>query len=287
MGLPIKGNWAANHADANNFAGALKWGTGNNPVHSLQIEGPPLRTTGRIPGPEEAHFSAEQVPVDLTDSPFLGYTMEDMVSSGVYEPGYPPVWDEEHPRDNVGSMPAWGTTIPAGGTQFRTLKEGADMHENLVISFPTETVSEGWDNKLTGDINDAEVSSPSQYERQTSMQQVDPPEGRNNSSAQARGTDDARDNIRTRLVGVKVKPWSDSGARREDMFPYQQDLIVRPFHFRTAATDNPDKMAPNAMYVIDPVQRDVPADPYLGPPENAVVATDPYGYVSEDAIPYA
>jgi hypothetical protein len=141
-------------------------------------------------------------------------------------------------------------------------------------------VSEGWRNKTTGQVNDAEVSDPSQYERQTSMQQVNPPAGRNNDHAVARRTDDPRYSILTRLTGMKLKPWSQ-GERNQDMFPFQQDTIVRPFWYRTAGTDDPAKLAPNAMVVTDPLQRNVPADPDLGPSVQDF-ATDNYGYTQED-----
>lgn len=286
MGEPITGLWAANNADAPQFAGALKWGTGNNPIHSIQTEGPPLRSTGRVPGPEEAEFNVSDFPSEFLSEDLFGYSMEDMKVQN-YLPGYPPPWGDETEviRGQVNTeLPSWGPTLPSGGTAFRTIKEGANMHRHTVIGYPTETVTEGWDNKLTGEVNDAEVSSQTQYERQTSMQQVNPPEGRNNSAAMERGTDDPRDNIMTRLTGVKLKPWSDSPERREDMFPYQQDTIIRPFWYRTAATDNPEKMTPNEMYVVNPVQREVPADPYQGPQETGV---DQYGYSGEDVIPYA
>ena len=287
MGQPIRGLWAANNANANDYVGALKWGTGINPIHSIHGEGPPLRSTGRVPGPEEAEYEPSEFPAELNPELDYGYSMEDLVSPGSV-PGYPPPWGEDSGdfRNDAGYHPPWGPLYPSSGSYFRTLKEGADMHTDLMVSFPTTTVSEGWENKLSGDVNDAEVSSDTQYTRQTSMQQVNPPEGRNNSLAVARGTDDMRANIMTRLTGMKIKPWSDSDERRADMFPYQQDQINRPFWYRTAATDDPSKMSPNEMYVVDPVQRAIPPDPYMGPDENADNSNE-YGYVGEDVIPYA
>jgi hypothetical protein len=180
------------------------------------------------------------------------------------------------------SYPPWGPHIPTGGTVFRGISEGAAVRRNIPISYPTETVTEGWDNKTSGDVADAETSDPSQYERQTSMQQVNPAAGRNNDKAVARGTDDARAKIMTRLTGQKIKPWS-TGERLQDMFPYQQDTIIRPFWYRQMGTGDPSQMQPNEMYVSVPIQREPPPDPYLGPQEtDSEVMANEYGYSTED-----
>lgn len=290
MGLaPITGSWKArNTGEAADYTGALKWGTGINPVHNVQGEGSPLRSSGRMPGPDNPSDRPATVPgPPFTESgPHVyGYTMDDIASlEGMFRPFPPPLGTETEilRGRNYSGMPNWGV-IPEDEwrTEFASQPEIArplwsGIH---VKSFPTETVTEGWDNKLTGEILDAGVSDPVQYERQTSMQQVNPPPGRNNGAAVARGTDDARANIMTRLTGMKIKPWS-RGERDEDMFPYQQLMGVRPFRYRSAATGDPDRMRVNEMYVSEPIERTVPQDPSLGQQETAV---DPgYGYTDED-----
>jgi len=114
------------------------------------------------------------------------------------------------------------------------------------------------------------------------MQQVNPPAGRNNATAVGRGTDDPRANIMTRLTGMKIKPWS-TGERLQDMYPRQQDTMIRPFWYRTAGTGDPADMQSNDMYVSLPIQREPPSDPYLGPNESEQAITDnEYGYSTED-----
>lgn len=286
MGLPVDGAWNASYANANDYAGTLKWGTGSNPVHEIYGEGPPLRVTGREPGPDESQYDPGGVPADLTPSELYGYTPEDIQTLEEFPGRPPPVGTETSAiRDsNNVQRPPWGPMLPSSGTQYRMVREGAEVERDIPRSYPTETVSEGWENKLSGSVNAAETSNPAQYERQTSMQQVNPPEGRNNKAATTRGTDAPRANILTRLTGMKIKPWS-TGERLRDMFPYQQDMIVRPFWYRTAATDNPLKMQPNEMYVSEPVTREAPALPYTGMSETQI-APD-YGYSQEDVIPYA
>jgi len=286
MALPIAGAWAAANANANDFVGALKWGTGINAVHGRYGEGPPLRTTGRLDGPDNPTDVLSDVDVTLEDAQMYGYTMDDIPTT-IYR-GMPPEWGTETcyiRGKNTEGHPDWGQVpYDPAVTGFR---ENPEMDQPLwngtrLDSFPTETVSEGWLNKQTGQVNPAETSDPSQYERQTSMQQVNPSEGRNNSAAQNRKTDDPRYSILTRLTGMKIKPWSQ-GERNADMFPFQQDLMLRPFWYRTAGTADPAQMDPNSMVVINPVQRDIPPDPYLGPEETDLSAGGAdYGFTPDD-----
>lgn len=282
MALPISGAWRANNANANQYVGARRWGTGSNPIHEVWGEGPPLKTTGRLDGPSNPTDVLSDVPSEFEAAELLGYTPDDIATT-LYFGMTPPVGTDtgDLRHGNPEGHPDW-SVVPydPAATQFRDTP-GIDpkLWASIPQSFPTESVSEGWLNKTAGQINDAEVSDPVQYERQTSMQQVNPAAGRNNGAAQLRGTDDPRENILTRLTGVKIKPWS-TGQRLADMFPYQQDTILRPFWYRTAGTGDPGYMNPNSMVVIDPVQRDVPPDPYLGQYETAV--GDQGGYTGED-----
>jgi hypothetical protein len=294
MGLaPLTGSWVARNtsSDAEDYSGALKWGTGINPVHQIKWEGPPLRTTGREPGPDDQERNAPEVPGGLVSHEMWGYTSEDIASlSGNFQPGTPG-WGTDTTElraENYPGTPPWGYE----NTGDERLEFGLNpelamplWNGTRLVSFPTETVTEGWDNKLTGQVLAARTSDPAQYERQTSMQQVNPPEGRNNASAVARGTDDPRENIMTRLTGMKIKPWS-TGERSADMFPFQQLMGIRPFRYRTAATGNPANMEPNEMYVSEPVERVVPPDPDLGAQETQI-ADSGYGYTDEDGSYYA
>jgi hypothetical protein len=290
MAAPIAGQWAQLNANANDYSGALKWGTGVSPLYGEFGEGPPLGIEGR--NPEQSEF--KDVPASLLAEPGLmwGYTAEDIL------PGEPmqymvsdvPSWDRrpEDIRYQSGNFPPPSLVArPNGpsGRYFRTLTQPGLLENALTpASFPTETVSEGWDNKLSGEVLAAETSAQSQYERQTSMQQVDPPAGRNNDLAVQRGTDDARHNIRTRLTGMKIKPWSE-GQRLEDMFPFQQDMIIRPFWYRNAATGRVEWLQPNEFQTMEPITRTPPPEPDYGPQESGGPSPD-WGYTPEDTYGY-
>jgi hypothetical protein len=287
MGLPpITGSWVTdNSGDASDFSGALKWGTGINPIHEVYGEGPPRRSLGRQPGPDDPTPQLSTVPASFENPDIYGYTMEDIQTLqdfSQFSPAYGTDITELRAK-NYSGMPDW-SVIPTDPerTEFQQRPELSDaLWSGIGLeSFPTETVSEGWLNKTAGKVLAARTSDPSQYEMQTSMQQVNPAPGRNNGAAVARGTDDPRANIMTRLTGMKIKPWS-RGEREIDMFPYQQVMMVRPFSYRTAATGNPADLEPNEMYVSEPIERVVPPDPDLGPQENELA--DNYGYTDEDS----
>lgn len=288
MAAPISGLWAQLNANSADYSGALKWGTGASDLYAQFGEGPPLGITGR--NPDDIPY--KEVPAPLLADPALewGYTPEDMLPGDFaqFMTVDVPSWNElpETRRDTAGQYPPPSLRArPNGpsGNFFRTIHQPGMLEDvNEPHSYPTETVTEGWDNKLAGEVLTAEVSAQSQYERQTSMQQVDPPPGRNNDAAVARGTDDARSNIRTRLTGMKVKPWSE-GQRLEDMFPFQQDLILRPWWYRNAGTGNVEWLQTNEFQEMLPVQRSVPSEPYYGPQEATGADNPPdYGYSPED-----
>lgn len=280
MGLPVTGSWYTRYANEQAYVGASRWGTGSNPIKEIYGEGPPLRSTGRIPGPDTPTPELSDVPSQVETAFEYGYTIDDIAT--LTPDGLPPGWGTETDeiRNSVGMYPEWRENANI----FRDTNHASpELWSGIALqSFPTESVTEGWRNKETGAIADARTSDPSQYERQTSMQQVNPPEGRNNQAAVTRATDDPRFNILTRLTGQKVKPWSQ-GQRNQDMFPYQQDLIIRPFWYRIGATADPGMLDVNEMYVSDPIQRDVPPDPDMGPEETNVYTLEADdGYTAED-----
>jgi hypothetical protein len=281
MGLPVSGSWYTRYANEQAYVGAQRWGTGNNPIHEVYGEGPPLRSTGRYPGPDDPTPELSDVPETIETAFEYGYTMDDI--DPLTPVGMPPGWGTETDewRNTAGEYPAWNEN----GEAFRDSNhDDPRLWSGIMLdSFPTESVTEGWRNKETGAVADARTSDPSQYEMQTSMQQVNPAPGRNNDAAVTRQTDDPRFNIMTRLTGQKQKPWSQ-GQRNADMFPYQQDLIIRPFWYRIGATADPNNLIPNEMYVVDPIQRDVPPDPDFGPEETNVYTLEEGngGYTAED-----
>lgn len=298
MAAPIAGLWKQLNGNVNDYAGALKWGTGASDVYAQFGEGPPTGITGRFDSPGviapagtgRAYDPYREVPSELLSDEEWGYTPEDMTPgtfADFMETDFPN-WTQrpEVTRDTSGVFPP--PTLLArpngpSGKYFHTIHQPGMLEDAITPhSYPTETVTEGWEHKEHGEVLTAEVSDTAQYERQTSMQQVDPPAGRNNDLAVARGTDDPRFYIRTRLTGMKIKPWSE-GQRLADMFPYQQDLILRPFWFRNASTGRVEWLVPNEFQEMTPLQRTPPTEPDYGPNESTGADKPPdYGYAPED-----
>jgi hypothetical protein len=205
-----------------------------------------------------------------------------------------PAWNEpvesQKIRQDASTMPSWGTSgrvmraIRNGSHRYRLYPEStqgfyAPISAEQVDGIPTETVSEGWLNKVTSFTAYAEPSDPSQYEVQTSMRQRFGT--RDNHRAQARGTDEARSKIASRVEAMVEKVYS-TGERAYDMFPYQQDQIDRPFRYRTAGVGPSDWMTANEYNAVSPVIRTPPADPSQG--SNEVTE---FGYTQEDSMYFA
>lgn len=281
MALPPKGTWIQDAGELQPYATASVWGTGINPIHERYGEGPPLRTTGRD-GLGMHTPAADAVPERLQVEPSWGYsepTGQYSGEPGVYMDGRPP-WDEQKNRSGSEGHPPWNAPRSASEL-FRGMFGGAHrLAQKLVDGIPTETVSEGWLNKPKGSPANSVVSDPSQYEVQTSMQQRYTRMG--NPGAVERGTDESRTPIDSRVVGQKLKVYSE-GERHYDMFPYQQDIIVRPFWYRTFGQGNPENMGPNEMTLRSPVRRVPPNDPSMGPNETDLEGND-FGYTPEDTF---
>lgn len=274
MARPTRGAWVRNNSV--HQASTNVWGTGINPVHSHYGGGPPLRVKGRLPADHTP--PGEALPDSIEQRQRWGYTSDDQDYTPCYlqYDGRPRVGvDTQNWRGNAGKQPPLNAT-GAEKSVFRSLFDGARrLNDKGMESFPSETVNEGWLNKPHGEIANALVSDPSQYEMQTSMRQRY--QVRNNANAVARGTDVPREPIESRVVGQKLKVYSGE-ERHIDMFPYQQDDMPRAFYFRTAGTGNPSDMEVNEMYVSEPIQRVPGPDPDLGPEATDIVG----GYTAED-----
>jgi hypothetical protein len=272
--MAISGTWKTRVGVP--YSGAGVWGTGINPIHSQYGEGAPLRVQGRD---ESEHTAAyEAVPDQLTGKALWGYQAEDDNYVGV-DYDHRPAWNEQPEafRGNSNGYPPFNSDGMAL-EQFRGQQGGARRYDqDLADSLPSETVSEGWENKVAGEVSHSRVSDPSQYEIQTSMRQRF--ESRNNQAAVSRATDAPRAPIGSRVMGKIVKVYSGE-ERHADMLPREQDLILRPFWYRTAGTGNPAEMDPNSMLRATPMQRVPPSDPPLGPDETQFGYG--YGYTPED-----
>jgi hypothetical protein len=259
---------------------------------------------------QPGHSSGTDAPQELTWGYELDYTPEGVgvgadgpLSYSDAAPGqfffmddHPAVGDDAaraRLRSDTKDQTRWGTS----GARFRAIRDGAaryrlwsgvntDSHYSPISaeeanSLPTETVSEGWLNKVTSFIADANPSDDSQIFVQTSMRQRYGT--RDNGRAQARATDDARSLIESRVEAMVEKVYSE-GERHYDMDPYQIDQINRPFRYRTAGVGPAEWMVTNEYSAVGAVQRTPPPDPAMGIPE--VSSADDYGYTGEDSMYY-
>ena len=143
-------------------------------------------------------------------------------------------------------------------------------------------------NKAHGAVERAETSDPSQYEVATSLVQLD--KTRVNDAAMARGTDDPRAPIPTRLTGQKEKIYARSsgmggGPGTPDMAPLAQDLPYRPWFYRSAGLPPPPDTMFGTMTANEPIERTLPVDAgeYVtvqeAPPDDGT-----YGYTEGDYV---
>lgn len=275
--MPITGAWANRQAF---HAGARKWGTGWNPVHATRDgQGRNIAPTGTT-----VLVPSELVTADL--EPDYGYCAED-VASTLYGYGTE-TGTADRPRYDPDGAQSDRTATPPGfppythnGESYRAKRHGPGVTASYK-QVPFETVSEGWRNKAKGDVEDAVTSDPSQYVVQTSMVQGD----QTRTGSQTPGRANApRASIRTRLVGQKLRYWSGE-QRHYDMTPRVQDQIIRPWWGRNFGTGDPADMAPNEMYVSEPMVRTPPPNPYTGDVIDDTPVISDGGYVGEDDLPY-
>ena len=279
MGEPISGRWT--RLNTVPYESAAKWGSGINPVHE-NYEGIPLRVEGRLGQDPKRQHPASSTPgftelnypwgVDEADAQPYPYDAVSFIKDDR------PDWTETTPQfRGTARYPSWNAPGMVKA-RFRAMWDGArDKDYKHGNQIPNETVSEGWLNKPTGQPANAVPSDTSQYEIQTSMTQRY--KVRSNTAAVARGTDVARSQISSRVVGQKLKVYSGE-ERHYDMAPYQQDQILRPFWYRTAGTGRQYEMKSNAVQFVSPIQRTPPPDPSLGVTDTSL----DYGYTTEDGF---
>jgi len=284
MALPIRGTWAARYAQP--YAGTTVWGTGINDVHytygSPAARQAPIRPMEGMPGAQvEAHTPPYEGVADTGGYDFLQH---ENTTTGIYYDDRPP-WDvppqDDPSRYSTQGHPSYNVS-GATKNSFRSKMEGAyrtfrGKLPRADYQTPTETVSEGWQNKpKEGPVAVAKPSDPSQYERQTSMQQRF--QARGNQLSQLRGTDALRHMINSR-VQPQRSPIYSGDRRHYDMYPRQQSPDrERPFYFRQAGTGNEPWMENNQMWEISAVERTPPPDPYIGQQDTQIG----YGYTNED-----
>lgn len=267
--MGITGTWSQRRSIQ---AGARQWGTGINPVHSVR--------TGD--GRNTAPAGSEPVPEELTGVEDYGYMPEDSASV-LYGYGpqtgtsdYPNVSDHQF-RGTTKNFPQWGKykNGTPGGAVIRSQNHGADLTFTPRDPMLHDAYA-GWDNKLTGDVNDAEVSDPSQYIMTTSMVQRDKTRhGSQRSGSQSEYSAP----VHSRIPGMRIKTLAGAPERHIAMEPREQTWTIRPWWNRSAGTGPPQWMQSNAAAETVPLTRTPPPDPYQGP-----YLTGGSGYTSEDPI---
>lgn len=302
--MAISGTWAARSANAQAYTGALRWGTGYNPIHELRDN--PGRVTG-----VKANLRTLDEPSDAPPEQILGaddFVDADWGGDEAY-PGEDFRYQDERPRWNQvtpdfreatddpaqGEWTSWGVyndanpvdgfplAGPTGGMGVALdVSHGEDQERQHAIAVPTRGVSGGWLNKARGAIaeNEAQLVGDKTAAWAVNTGQVQGPglqllDNSDVTGAVARGTDAAREQIRSRTAGMVVRQWPQSfgnggGSGTADMYPYQQTAgLKRPFVPRHPTLPPAEDHTWNEMEGRVPLQRTVPPDPYQGDPETA------------------
>lgn len=281
--MPLSGHWNGTALPRlDSYGGASKWGDGASPVFSRR--GGPGR--GTAPGGSDG---SEPSPLTLTETHddyadildqggigIWGYSMQDGTAE---RPG----WDQDTPRSSADGFPSYGpkTGGRPGGDNIRSINKGADLTNMQKVDPGEDAATAGWENKLTGAVEDSQVADDSQLYMQTSMVQRDKTRAGSQRGGGSASTYDAP--IKSRIPGQRAPKYS-GGFRHRDMEPRTQTGFLRPFLGRIAGTGNPRDMMPNEMYVSRPLQRAIPPDPNLGPEiaGNTDGYTNSYGFTGED-----
>lgn len=317
--MAIAGSWKAGAVTPSEYVGALRWGTGINPIHEIRDgDGRPTGTKEPlVPGDPQTDVVPEEIlgpamwGYCAEDAQFYGgedyrYLVEDHPNWGQNETGRPDrngriMEDGRYPQPM--GWPSWGPhevppeyaeaqfplSGPPGGARLRSYTDGTDVEKLRAIAVPTPGWRGGWVNKAHGRVEEAEVSDPSQYTITTSMTQLH--QTRVNTAAVTRRTDDPRAPIDTRLTGQKVKRYAESfgmggGPATPDMRQQPQDLPYRPWFYRQAAAPGytPGGTYFGTMTQFDPIERTLPVDAgeYVVTQEAGDASDTSYGYGEGD-----
>lgn len=256
-------------SQTSSYSGARRQGSGINRIHGVRNDHGRGLADGPYDGPDvfiDSNWGYDTGTYDQSD---------DMSYMSAH-----PSWQDPGVRASTVNRPPWGYgSYPTPqGTGYRAFKTGLSPREGAANQLPVGQAGEGWENKpAKGMVLDSDDPDTGQLYVQTSMRQRDV--SKDNSRAQARGTDDPRTEIPSRIPGMRTKVYS-GGQRHEDMYPYQATYAPRPFIYRMAGTGRPADMDANAMYVSDPITREPPPDTYLGPGETTMAGDA--GLVSEN-----
>lgn len=280
--MAVSGTWKRQQDVS--YVGALRWGTGINPVHAIPSENPRGQLNATPEGPEN------YIPSELVEygPDHYGYCDEDS-SSALWGYGFGtgtadrPGWGTEDDRADSGGFPPYSPPPgPEGtltGSAIRMQRKGSQVTTASKTGAAMPDAQQGYEGKaMSGIVEDAVVSDPSQYEMQTSMTQRDKvregsQRGGGSASEFAAPIHSARPTWAQRLYKAA------GGERHYDMFPRQQDPVIRGFRFRTAGVGPArNTTMPEGMFVNTPRQR-IPA---MLPDQGPDVTHSLTGYMPED-----
>lgn len=273
----------------NPYATAAIQGTGINPIHAVRDS-----LGGRNTAPDGSLLVPARGLVEPDVGDGYGYMSEDMVSmydgqlESPTETGIadrPTIDREEGWRaQTTPGYPSFQPTPVSGtsGNAIRSEDHGAESSymTNVVPFFNGPA---GWQNKLTGDVLEpgSGISSPDQYTVQTSMQQLHQTRaGSQRGNVNSDGQSEYDAPIATRVPGMKVKAYSES-YRLTQMLPRTARVIQRPFWNRRAGTGHVGWLGSNSKYLVQPLDREAPPDPYQGATVGSGTGNQ-YGYTDED-----
>lgn len=289
--MAISGTWASRYANAQNYTGARRWGTGYNPIHEVRDN--PGRVIGTrenlLPLGDPSDGAPDQI-LSADDYVMADWDGEEPYPDEVFryqdsEPrwGTPTETFRDATMGNpvMGEWDEWGGPTITDDTRWEVgdVSHGEAEERQHAIAVPTRGLNGGWLNKARGALARPEAQDPGdpgyQLAINTGSVQGQGLKSSGNERAVARGTDAPREAIQSRTAGMVVREFARSlgmggGAGTPDMQPFQQTPgLKRPFFPRRAGLPPMEAHTWNEMEGRVPLQRTVPPDPYQGDPEAA------------------
>jgi hypothetical protein len=305
MAGPFTGTWLNSVISEAEYTGALKWGTGINPIHGNAGMGPNIVTNAKIVYQPTSTPGGED-----TDSLTPNYAWDSTWNPDPEQPAYntndADLFSGYDNATGTSDRPPWNSTQGQSVSPYEALpnpdpstvalpENRADVQNDTGDNYP----SWGGSRKPAPGGNLIRSlrrgSSRTQAAKQLPLEAVN--QGWLNKNhgivADSRPSDDSQIFIQTsqiqrykqragsqnagsqstqvapidsRVTGQKIKVWTDpNSARHWDMLPYEQQDYARPFLTRQAGTGYREWMYPNELYVSPAIQREPAADPELGP----------------------
>jgi hypothetical protein len=326
MAGPYTGTWRQAATSLAEYTGAAKWGTGVNPIHSIEGAGEAVRQEGTklniyplsTPGGQDTDTLAEDyswdpawnpdpfLPTyDTTDPTLYGYNSEtgtadrpswgSEMADSTSPPGLPNPQFAGAPvtvtrgsiqNDTGNPYPSWGGSRKTGPAG-RMIR--AIRRGSQMITAARVLPDEAVDQGWTNKAHGIAADSRPADDTQVFMQTSMTQRYKTRAGSQRSGSQSEHTApIDSRVTGQKVKNWTTpQSSRHWDMLPYEQVDFARPFLSRQAGTGYREWQYPNEMYVSPTIQREPSPDPEMGPVAGSGGDNDAtFGYSYEDGGQY-